>query len=215
MKTRSFFPASGPKMRPVRLETLSSIVLWKSRLLVREEKLMLRIADSSAGKVSSVFCIVTDLAVPLSPTKSTAWFMERNCLTSQAYLVVSTVGTKILLKSSPGGGSNSAIISSHGCQRPTSRSKAASKSDCFGSDLLASFLTLSSNSGRPFSSRTAPSDQVRHRMKMFSTRSIDVFASSKSESKSLVNCTTESVPMSERGRKFESGLPMVSPSRPS
>mmetsp|Transcript_33606 Transcript_33606/g.89091 ORF Transcript_33606/g.89091 Transcript_33606/m.89091 type:complete len:215 (-) Transcript_33606:553-1197(-) len=202
-------------MRPVRLETLSSIVLWKSLLLVREEKLMLRITDFSAAYISRVFCMVTDLAVPLSPMKRTGWPIPRNFLTSQEYRVVSTVGTKILLKSSPGGGSNSAISSSHGTQRASSGSKLASKSDCFGSTLFASFLVYSSNSGRPLPSRTLPSDQVRQKMKMFSTRSIGVLASSKIESKSLENCTTESVPMVERGRKLESGLVIVSPWRPS
>ena len=36
-KTRNFLPCSGPKMRPVRFEMLSSTVFWKSREDVRDE----------------------------------------------------------------------------------------------------------------------------------------------------------------------------------
>lgn len=96
MKMISFLPADfGPYCLNVLLSMFSSIMFWKSREEVLEEKLMLRMMYLSESKLLNYEFTVTVLAVPDSPQNITGFFSDMILSTSQAYLTVSTVGTRI------------------------------------------------------------------------------------------------------------------------
>lgn len=96
----SFFPSYlGPKILPDLLSILSSIVAYKSELVVLEEKLTVSFIHFSASRPLIKKLIITDFAVPESPQNNTGLLIPLSLIFfCKIYLnfVVSSVGTKIL-----------------------------------------------------------------------------------------------------------------------
>lgn len=105
MNTTILLPeAFGPYCLKVLLSMFSSMIFWKSIEVVLEEKLMFKIWYLSTSRLLKPDYTVTVLAVPESPQNSAGFFSDIIWLSSQAYLTVSTVGTRIAENFLLGGG---------------------------------------------------------------------------------------------------------------
>lgn len=90
-------------MRPLLLSMLSSILACRSLLVVREEKLIYSFMNWSGDSSERQFEMMTDLAVPDSPTNMQGNLFLTMRSKTYEYFLVSTVGTSILLNLMPSG----------------------------------------------------------------------------------------------------------------
>mmetsp|Transcript_24010 Transcript_24010/g.78157 ORF Transcript_24010/g.78157 Transcript_24010/m.78157 type:complete len:343 (+) Transcript_24010:668-1696(+) len=179
IKTRRRFPIGGPYVSLVRFSTEASSERCTSIEVVRDEKLMLSKLFVWPSRLPRYCAMVTVLAVPLSPTRSTARPWSMMVCTSHVVRTVSTVGTMMEAKRPSFGGTYAGTIDFHVFQRKSSIEKLYSYRLFTGScdaatvsesivPSAARFLRNLSNRSRSFvtlfCTTHAPSDHTMQKM---------------------------------------------------